>query len=784
MSAGLATARPLVSPGVDADIARLRAALDVEALIEVGWDPEQRVFTPSPGHAVFGFSECVVNGCIGVAFSQSGMCDACGRRWRLRHRDLSREAFVSVQRPRIEGRRKRDVLCRVCCVPGFERPAYGPTGLCIQCCKSYRASKVASVDDWIAGGQPRGGSWKTPRPPARPRPSLGWCERCGRRAAHPRPLSCVACRHRWKLAGSPVWDSWRREHPLREDTNPRVLVLRNAPERLMLEFLLGIQDAIDGERRFNAWGGLTRVVAMLSASGVRSVLAVDDCPLRVCMTRLAFLRVQWAVQQALVDPSEELARDVWRLGLLRRDGGRGKLDLGQITQPWLREVYRDWAREALGTARNIHYLRSTLSQVLRLSESLRTRPDGGVDRGAVGRRDIENFLMRLAGLASAGKIANSSHVGCVTMNRTLLRRARDRGLTAAGAALHGLSPSFAIYENDVPELAERDPDDEIGRSLPNAVIKALVTDDALALLAEVSSPDVADAVELLIRTGRRPAEICHLTAACLQFDERVDEDGRLDRRPVMVYRPEKTPKRAKRLPVHAREALIIKRAAGRARARFPDVAADRLALFPRRTQNLSGTVPISPNLVKKAIRDWMDRLPSLPDSDGSAYDRGRVFAYAFRHSYAQRLADSGCPPHLLMDLMDHRSFLTTQGYCRIRQQRRRDAIELEGRWQWDAEGNELARIVERFAESEDIRLQIGSVAIAYGSCVEPSNVAALGSACPVSDAVHRLQALPHRPDAPRRAGEVPDRSARRPRADPRRLRRARRLGQTRRAAVR
>jgi integrase len=65
---------------------------------------------------------------------------------------------------------------------------------------------------------------------------------------------------------------------------------------------------------------------------------------------------------------------------------------------------------------------------------------------------------------------------------------------------------------------------------------------------------------LLIRTGRRPAEICHLRTTCLQWDERVRDDGTLDRQPVLVYRPEKTPKRSKRLPVHAREALIINRA--------------------------------------------------------------------------------------------------------------------------------------------------------------------------------------------------------------------------------
>jgi integrase len=415
---------------------------------------------------------------------------------------------------------------------------------------------------------------------------------------------------------------------------------------------------------------------------------------------------------------------------LRRDGARQNLDLTTLTQPWLRELFRDWAREALGTARNVVYLNATLCQVRRLSESLRARPDGGNDMTAVGRRDIEQFLMRLAGLASAGRIANVTHCDCVTMVRCLLRRARDRGLTASGGLLDGMSDTFAVFESDSPQREERDPDDEVGRSLPNSVIKQLASNQALAFLAELTNEDVADAVELLIRTGRRPTEICHLAETCLQWDERVREDGSLDRQPVLVYRPEKTPKRSKRLPVHAREALIIKRARDRARARFPDVAAGGLPLFPQRAQNRSGKVPLGSSKITKAVRAWARGLPELLDSDGTPYDRERVYAYAFRHSYAQRLADKGCSPHLLMDIMDHRSFQTTEGYCRIRQERRREAVDLEHRWQWDAEGNELEQIVERFAESEDVRIAIGSTAIPYGSCVEPSNVAALGSACP------------------------------------------------------
>jgi integrase len=493
--------------------------------------------------------------------------------------------------------------------------------------------------------------------------------------------------------------------------------------------LIGLQDALGGERKFSAWSDLTRLARRLEQMRVASVLDIDESPIRSSMAVLLFARIRRAVDQVLLDREEELARDVWRLGLLRRDGGRQRLDLTVVSQPWLREIYRDWAREALAV-RNVHYLRSTLCQIRRFSESLRTRPDGGVDRTAVGRRDIENFLMRLSGMRGAGEIANSSHVDCVTMVRALLRRARDRGLTAPGAALHGLPDTLAFYESDVPEQEQRDPDDEIGRSLPNSVIKQLASPKALALLAEATTPEIADAAELLIRTGRRPSEICHLPTTCLQFDERVRDDGTLDRQPVLVYLPEKTPKRSKRLPIHAREALIITRSAERARARFPAVAADKLALFPRQRQNRSGTVPMSANRITVGMREWMRRLPELVDSDGTPYDRRRVVPYAFRHSYAQRLADSGCNPHLLMDIMDHRSFQTTEGYCRIRQERRREAVALEHRWQWDAQANELEQIIERFAESDETRMRLGSTAIPYGSCVEPSNVAALGSACP------------------------------------------------------
>jgi integrase len=715
------------APAADPVLARLEAAVDVDGLMRVGYDRERQVFAPAADHPIFGFAECAVRDCPGLA-EIGGLCGPCARRRANGQPVMPLEEFVQVARVRVVGRRARERLCRVCCLPGFERPASGPLGLCLLCTKTFRRSGVATVDEWIGGGQHRTGR-RAPRTPARPRPSYGRCERCGRLASHPRPLSCAPCRLTWRTAGKPPWDRWRRKHPVRVAASGRVLSLGALPARVRLEFLVGLQDALNGERKFNAWADLTRVVARLIEMRVTSVLDVAQSPIRTSRAKLLFSRVCWAVEQALVDPDAELARDVWRLGLLRRDAGRQRLDLTVISQPWLREIYRDWAREAL-SGRRVHYLRGTIGQIRRLSQSLQTRPDGGIDHTALGRGDIENFLMHVAALASTGEIAHNSQADCVTMVRYLLRRARERGLTAPGAVLYGLPDTFAFYEGDIPQREQRDPDDEIGRSLPNTVIKQLAAAPALALLGEVSTPEIAVAAELLLRTGRRPSEICHLRTTCLQWDERVGENGTLDRQPVLVYRPEKTPKRSKRLPVHAREALIITQASDRARARFPEVAPEALPLFPRQTQNRSGTVPMSSHRVALALRAWMRQLPELRDSDGTPYDRRRVVLYAFRHSYAQRLADQNCPPHLLMDLMDHRSFRTTEGYCRVRQDRRREAVELGQRWQWDAHGHELSNLIERFADSDDARMKIGSTAIPYGACVEPSNVAALGSACP------------------------------------------------------
>ena len=347
----------------------------------------------------------------------------------------------------------------------------------------------------------------------------------------------------------------------------------------------------------------------------------------------------------------------------------------------------------------------------------------------MGRQDAVDFLVHLRARKRSGEITDHHHCICVARARALLRWARDRGLHRRPGPLAGLSEELAFYDGDVPRAVARDPDGEPERALPQAVIDQLLSPEAIALLHETAGEALACAVELQMRTGRRPQEIAHAPFNCLEHEQRVREDGKLEYLPVFVYRPEKRPKTRKELPIFAEERRLIKRMQALAREQFPDADPDRLPLLPRKRRNRHGRQPTSPKTLASKMRAWVDAVDELSGTDGEPFDRAKVFPYAFRHSYAQRLADEGASESELMDLMDHDSFRTTQGYFRIRADRRRRAAELGRKALFDNEGRRLMRGLEQLAEAERARTALGSLAVPYGACVEPANVAAMGGAC-------------------------------------------------------
>lgn len=154
-------------------------------------------------------------------------------------------------------------------------------------------------------------------------------------------------------------------------------------------------------------------------------------------------------------------------------GHRGTLDFTVIPQPWLRESAKRWARDYLSRVRSkstSSHARQHINGLAKLAETLRARPDGGLDLAALSRADIENFLNRMSFLEANGRMTTNTHRSYVRMARNVLKQARALGLTRPGGPMAGLPDDFTITRFDVPKAPE--PPEE-GQDLPAEVMRRL-----------------------------------------------------------------------------------------------------------------------------------------------------------------------------------------------------------------------------------------------------------------------------------------------------------------------
>lgn len=687
-------------------MSRLRQAVDLPRLIEAGYDPVAHVICPPADHPALGYEPCPVAGCM-AALVAGRLCYGC--RQRFRRFDGSFEEFVAIPRVFALSRRAEERLCTVCRTPGQERPAGGRNGLCLSC-NSGRKVRGQTVAEYLAA--------------ALPRPSFGRCERCERWAAYRKPRLCTACRVHWGALGRPRLAEFAAIPLRRSRAASRGIEvdLSALSERPRLEMLYAFQHTwLDGGYKWEGTRRLQSLVDALARAGADSLL--EHPALGGSMVGMLYRRLRAPVERLLADPQHGLGCDVWRLGMLRPDAGGQTVDYSAITQPWLRELVKGWNQQRL-VSHSISLLRLDAQVGIELSNVLRLRPDGGGDPRALSRQDVVDFLVHLRARQLHGEITKAHQRNCVTR-----LRASERGLHRRRGPLTGLAEQFALVDGDVPRKPARDLEGEPERALPQAVINQLLAPEAITLLRQRAGEAVACAIELQMRTGRRPQEIAHAPFSCLEHEQRVREGGGLESLPVFVYRPEKRPKTRKELPIFAEERRLIRRMQALARERFPDAAPARLPLLPRHMRNRDGHKPLPPSTLAWKMREWVAGLAELAGPDGEPFDRAKVFPYAFRHSYAQRLADEGASESELMDLMDHDSFETTRGYFRIRAERRRRAAELGRQALFDNQGRRLMRGLEQLAEAERSRMTLGSLAVPYGACVEPANVASMGGAC-------------------------------------------------------
>jgi integrase len=559
-----------------------------------------------------------------------------------------------------------------------------------------------------------------------PRPVLGpgkcavvACLRAGRARRGQREPYCPAHATRWAAASQPdpALDErhWRQiAEPL---PVPGQVNLRGLAPLVVAEVLYGLQQRAAAQCtsycRF-----LRRLARELrqAQAGSLADLPVQDEPVRRSLVNSLLAHLG----RAFADPRTEITKDRWDLTVL---GHHGWLTFTGISQRWLREAAKSWAAHDLPRRRGKQAgarLNEIVGAVARLSSTLRaSRADHGDDPAALGRADIEAFLHRLAFLAADGQLSAYCRTKTCQDAGRVLAEIRALGLTRPSGPASGLAQDFTLTAGDIP--AKADPG-EPGRDVPAETMRQLCG-HLPELEHPVSSRETRVAVELLMDTGRRPAEICALEWDCLA--------RAADGTPVLVYDNAKAHRLRRRLPVSEHTATLITGQKTAVRQRFPGTPPAQLVLLPSRRLNPIGSRPITEDNLIGRHRIWLNAMGPLRRADGTEYDKTLITPYSYRHSYAQRHADAGIPIDVLRELMDHTSMDTTKRYYRVGEARRRQAVDKVTAMQFDRHGNRIWRQATALLDSEHARYAIGEVAVPYGTCAEPSNVQAGGGACPI-----------------------------------------------------
>jgi integrase len=707
------------------EVELLRGGLDGELLAELGWDPKAMVVRAVRGHPSFGFVVCEVPGCELPGIYRGNVCTTCYQRftkWVTAGRfsgDL--EEFKRV--PREPAGRLPERLCVVCCVPpDHVRPARA-NGLC-NAHEAKRKYHGLTVEEFLAGDD------------LRPYPAFGVCRREGcQRWADNRLVLCRQCEKVWQSRGRPELTAFHADRytVLEEVAMVAPISLAGLPEQLTLELLFVAQQFTLQKRKRSreAWRGLVRDAR---AAGVASLLELERIPMTRRVVGVLMVRklAQRELEVLYADPETEFASDVWDLRKvgLAVAGGTQVLDFSMIAQDWLREATKGWARYRAAYTQGTS-LKATMLAVSLLSESLTLREDRGDEKAMLARSDVRAFVERLGRLYRAGRLPDTTYYRSAGKMRQFLRECRDFGLYEPGGPLHGLSAEFAVWVQDLRKPPQDEDANSEGRALPQVVIDQLLSDAYLARLGERYGEDVLVMLRILADTGRRPEEVAKLWASCLDRTEFVDQQtGELQSSWVLVHDMPKVAIKDFRLFISESTAQLIIEWRERIVARYPGRPLSQLRLFPRERMNPDGTVPLYTSRLSWAVRRWVQNLPELLGPSGEEFPRERVFPYAFRHSFAQRHADHGTPIDVLSEMMGHRTMDTTRGYYKVNKARMRQAVATVSEMQLNHRGHRVTADLAELVDAEYDRYQVGQIAVAFGTCHEPSNVKSSGQACP------------------------------------------------------
>ena len=686
-----------------------------------GWDADLLQLRPPSTHATLGWRSCAVDACNRPAWGQknNGLCQGCRTQWQARgKRD---RAVFDRQPPKRLRFNEQPTPCLVthqgvrCGRDAQNKGLCGPHSYAVTRSNRDRDAVIADL---------------------RPLASLGPCRvaACDRVACLPGTRLCKAHGQRWQTfkqtkSGMDL-DEWSRR--AKQVTDGRRVFFAGLHPHVRRQILFGVysRSRRGSHTRLDHLQRLVDWVRYSETSDLKSA-------------RLTELPTPWArgadqilktilttVEYGDQGPEDFRHADVWP-GVVF--GKTGTADFREISQVWLRDITQAWCWDNLNRTSNFHMFGNLLNEIDYFSDYLRAHTaEAGNDIAALDRSTLIGFAQYLAALVEQGTEryrARQNRKTVVPWNKSLqhkcllaaqriLRYGRETG------RMDQFAGSFMITDDLLVPQVKNPQQDDAGAALPTSIIRQVFTAESMAALRALNE-NMPALVRLAAETGRRPGELVSLKYNC------VDTDS--ERGPYLIYTETKvTGGQQRKLPVLSAVVDTVREQQLRTRQRYPDTPIEHLRLFPRASMNPHGYHPMASSLFGVRLREWIDALPRL-DSDAIGdgqplpFDRTLISGYSFRHTYAQRHADAGTQPDVLMALMGHERISTTMGYYRIPQKRRRAAAEIVGNLV--IEGGSLT--IQRMTPKHRLADERATIAVPFGKCSNPQNVAAEGHGCPI-----------------------------------------------------
>jgi integrase len=328
----------------------------------------------------------------------------------------------------------------------------------------------------------------------------------------------------------------------------------------------------------------------------------------------------------------EYPRPVWRLRNLGfTQPGPATINFSAITQPWLRELAKKWARWQFTTGRSVTTVYNGVRAITRFADFLAHQPVPVIHLAGVDRPLLERYLGDLR-TELGGRKCHHWHVGGLN---SFLRAIRRHGWNDT------LPSNALLFAEDYPKR---------GELLPRALSAQVMTQvEQPANLDRWKDPAYRLITLILMRAGLRISSAAGLPFDCIVTDA--------DTAPYLHYHNTKM-KREALVPIDAELHDEIITQQQRTLTRFP---AGTPLMFPRRVNNLDGCHPIGTQTYRSALNRWLTTC-DIRDEHGRPV---HLTPHQWRHTLGTTMINRDVPQHVVQKILDHDSATMTAHYARL-----------------------------------------------------------------------------------------------------------------------